>query len=130
MKRLDSIDKSQAIHWCISRQHEGFHGRVNKPDDTCYSYWIGSALDILGHANLIDTITMERYLEKTKSKYGGYGKTPDAYPDLMHSYMGLAGLAIVKSTPLKDFYTPLGCSQRVFDFLKNVHLQQNENKNT
>ena len=124
MNRLDLINKDQALHWCISRQNEGFHGRVNKPDDTCYSYWIGSALDILGHADLIDTKTMETFLDKTISKYGGYGKHPDAYPDVMHSYMGLAGLAIVDSHGLQPLYSPLGCSRRIQEFLISLHANQ------
>ncbi|KAJ3341799.1 Geranylgeranyl transferase type-1 subunit beta, partial [Kappamyces sp. JEL0680] len=45
MGRLDVVDRDRAIHWLISRQSEGFHGRINKPDDTCYGYWIGGALD-------------------------------------------------------------------------------------
>jgi geranylgeranyl transferase type-1 subunit beta len=120
LNKLDLINKEKALEWCISRQHEGFHGRVNKPDDTCYTYWIGSALEILGHADLIDVPAMEAFLDKTISKYGGYGKHPDSYPDVMHSYMGLAGLAIFKSKGLKEFYCPLGCSLEAFEYAKSI----------
>jgi geranylgeranyl transferase type-1 subunit beta len=24
----------------------GFHGRCNKPSDTCYSFWVGASLDV------------------------------------------------------------------------------------
>lgn len=32
--------------WCLNRQTTGFNGRVNKPWDTCYSFWIGSTLKV------------------------------------------------------------------------------------
>jgi geranylgeranyl transferase type-1 subunit beta len=30
--------------WALMKQDKGFHGRVNKPDDTCYAFWIGAIL--------------------------------------------------------------------------------------
>ena len=33
--------------WCLNRQTFGFSGRVNKPWDTCYSFWIGSTLKVI-----------------------------------------------------------------------------------
>lgn len=32
--------------WCILRQQNGFHGRPNKPVDTCYSFWVGATLEV------------------------------------------------------------------------------------
>lgn len=32
--------------WAIFKQTEGFHGRTNKPDDSCYSFWIGASLSV------------------------------------------------------------------------------------
>jgi geranylgeranyl transferase type-1 subunit beta len=50
---LDAENRDDTIHWLVSRQinspdpgHGGFNGRVNKPDDTCYSFWVGGALDV------------------------------------------------------------------------------------
>jgi len=46
--------ENDTIHWLVNRQIDGekdkggFNGRVNKPGDTCYSFWAGGALDILG----------------------------------------------------------------------------------
>lgn len=34
--------------WLVFRQVDGFNGRPNKPVDTCYSFWIGATLKILG----------------------------------------------------------------------------------
>lgn len=33
--------------WCILRQQNGFHGRPNKPVDTCYSFWVGATLEVI-----------------------------------------------------------------------------------
>lgn len=46
LNRLDILTKNSLLHWLISKQNEGFHGRINKPDDTCYGFWIGSCLDV------------------------------------------------------------------------------------
>ena len=47
LDKLDEMNKSGAIHWLVSRQDFGFHGRVNKPDDTCYAYWICGSLQVI-----------------------------------------------------------------------------------
>jgi hypothetical protein len=45
--------ENDTIHWLVNRQIDGdkdkggFNGRVNKPGDTCYSFWAGGALDVL-----------------------------------------------------------------------------------
>lgn len=40
-RELDRIRR-----WCIMRQQNGFHGRPNKPVDTCYSFWVGATLEV------------------------------------------------------------------------------------
>ena len=47
--------------WCLRRQVTsldgigGFQGRCNKDADTCYSFWIGGTLAMIGSATFIDT---------------------------------------------------------------------------
>lgn len=50
---LDSEDTDNTIRWLVNRQigiddndYGGFNGRVNKLADTCYSFWVGGALDV------------------------------------------------------------------------------------
>jgi geranylgeranyl transferase type-1 subunit beta len=43
---LEILQNEKLVYWLISRQDVGFHGRLNKPDDTCYGFWIGSCLDV------------------------------------------------------------------------------------
>uniref|UniRef100_A0A8C7LV56 Protein geranylgeranyltransferase type I subunit beta n=1 Tax=Oncorhynchus mykiss TaxID=8022 RepID=A0A8C7LV56_ONCMY len=38
---------NRICRWCM-RQQNGFHGRPNKPIDTCYSFWVG-LLDVFHH---------------------------------------------------------------------------------
>lgn len=34
------------VKWALWKQDEGFHGRTNKPDDSCYAFWIGGTLKV------------------------------------------------------------------------------------
>lgn len=55
----------------------GFCGRLNKRGDTCYSFWVGGALDVLGHAELMDRQANRRFLlGHTQHILGGFGKLP------------------------------------------------------
>jgi len=48
MNEMDAglLSKQDTIKWCLNRQGSGFHGRANKPEDTCYSFWIGGSLEV------------------------------------------------------------------------------------
>ncbi|GJJ77433.1 geranylgeranyl transferase type-1 subunit beta [Entomortierella parvispora] len=90
------VDKEGTRRWCIQRQTTGFQGRINKPTDTCYSFWVGGSLAILGSFDLVNFEYNRGYLMETQHpSLGGFGKWPDVFPDVMHSYMGLAGLALM-----------------------------------
>ena len=55
----------------------GFCGRINKRGDTCYSFWVGGALDVLGHVGLMDMKANRRFLlGQTQHLIGGFGKLP------------------------------------------------------
>ncbi|KAI5810287.1 terpenoid cyclases/protein prenyltransferase alpha-alpha toroid [Peziza echinospora] len=82
----------------------GFQGRTGKLADTCYSFWVGGSLDILGHASLINhPLNREFLLGKTQHLIGGFGKLPgvEYRPDILHSYMGLVGLSIMGEEGLR-----------------------------
>ncbi|KAF8252757.1 terpenoid cyclases/Protein prenyltransferase [Wilcoxina mikolae CBS 423.85] len=77
----------------------GFHGRCNKKADTCYSFWIGASLDMLKKLYLIDINANRRFLlEKTRHIIGGFMKLPQpgGSPDILHSFLGLAALALMR----------------------------------
>jgi geranylgeranyl transferase type-1 subunit beta len=88
----------------------GFNGRPNKMADTCYCFWNAGALAILSdssahhnhnHSHDLSTLlnipSLHYYLAKTQHVIGGYSKAPGAPPDVMHSYLGLAALALHSS---------------------------------
>lgn len=77
----------------------GFNGRCNKLADTCYSFWVGASLDMLKKLSLIDINANRRFLlEKTRHVIGGFSKLPEpgAIPDILHSFLGLAALALMR----------------------------------
>ncbi|KAI8914412.1 protein geranylgeranyltransferase-like protein type I beta subunit [Gorgonomyces haynaldii] len=109
--KLDQVQKRDSlIHWLVSLQDMGFHGRLNKPDDTCYGFWIGASLDMLGVYSFVDTRALADFLDSTRTIYGGFGKLPQTLPDVMHSALGVSALAIAKQEGYKDLFSPLGIS--------------------
>ena len=80
MNRLHLVPRDKIIRWCLHRQVSGFQGRINKPPDTCYAFWIGASLQLLGGLRFVDAQLLRRFLAMTASKYGGFGKEPDDLP--------------------------------------------------
>jgi len=120
--------KKDTLLWCLSRQGNGFQGRANKPPDTCYSFWIGAAIEILGGYQFVDYEDNKKFLYSTQTIYGGFAKYPEIdFPDILHSYMGVASLAIIpEKTPeiecLPELETRLNMSKKTFEknFPNNV----------
>lgn len=50
MGKFDAAFSPQQLkslkRWLAFRQCQGLHGRPNKPDDTCYSFWVGASLKV------------------------------------------------------------------------------------
>lgn len=80
---------SDVVKWCVMRQRKGFCGRVNKEADTCYSFWIGGTLKLLGFENLINDVNEDFLLEMQDN---GFKRDFDSTPDVMHTYLSLAAL--------------------------------------
>ncbi|EXJ75875.1 uncharacterized protein A1O5_00383 [Cladophialophora psammophila CBS 110553] len=81
----------------------GFCGRCGKIADTCYCFWNVGALAILQQHHLVDVDSLRRYLlGKVTHIIGGFAKSPGELPDLLHSYLGLATLAIYNEPGLKE----------------------------
>ncbi|XP_061338348.1 geranylgeranyl transferase type-1 subunit beta isoform X2 [Gastrolobium bilobum] len=58
------IDVPLLLDWILQRQGNdgGFQGRRNKPSDTCYAFWIGAVLRILGGCNFVDNKALRGFL--------------------------------------------------------------------
>lgn len=89
-------DRESLLTWCLMNQGSGYCGRPNKPQDSCYSFWVGASIRLLGAEHLTNSIANAAHLlQCAHCKLGGFSKHEDGYPDLMHSYMALAGLSII-----------------------------------
>ena len=68
MNRLEALTSDQLEKikkWSIFRQKSGFHGRPNKPVDTCYSFWVGASLKV------DNTLSYDYHCKGSCSKLGG-----------------------------------------------------------
>lgn len=89
-----SGDLEALTRWLVFRQQEGFQGRCNKDPDTCYAFWNGAALQLLGKHHLVNIPSCRDFVLSCQFPFGGLCKYPDAVPDVMHSYYSLAWLSI------------------------------------
>lgn len=106
----------EALNLNDTKYFIGSNGRLNKHPDTCYSFWVGASLDMIGKTSLIDTEGTRRWLiEKTQHMIGGFGKEPGYPPDIYHSYLGLAALSIVGTPGLKKLDAALCISEDAKD---------------
>ncbi|RSL39256.1 hypothetical protein CEP53_014201, partial [Fusarium sp. AF-6] len=91
--------------------HVGFNGRWNKKADTCYCWWVGGTLAMLGNSSIINAPPSRRYiLDITQHQIGGFSKAVGGPPDMYHAYLGLAALSTMGETDLKEFDVGLCCS--------------------
>ncbi|KAG7223471.1 hypothetical protein INR49_015575 [Caranx melampygus] len=75
-RELDRIRR-----WCIMRQQTGFHGRPNKPVDTCYSFWVGATLELLDVFQYTNFDKNRSFILSTQDRLvGGFAKWPDSHP--------------------------------------------------
>ncbi|MCJ1474673.1 hypothetical protein MMC13_003333 [Lambiella insularis] len=99
----------------------GFSGRCNKFADTCYSFWAGGTLGILKKVHLLSYHSIRKYLlEKTQHMIGGFGKMPGDPPDILHSYLGLAALAVIKEPGLRSIDATLCISVSAREHLEGL----------
>mmetsp|Transcript_15305 Transcript_15305/g.44450 ORF Transcript_15305/g.44450 Transcript_15305/m.44450 type:complete len:264 (-) Transcript_15305:1467-2258(-) len=106
------------LRWCVSRQVSkkdydggsgGVQGRPNKAEDTCYSYWIGGTLQLLGEADstasrakecesFLDEKLLTSYVLRSQTPMGGFSKVIGAGPDVLHSFYSVAWLSLVSNS--------------------------------
>jgi geranylgeranyl transferase type-1 subunit beta len=91
---MDDAWRKDLIRWCVHRQVIGMQGRPNKAQDTCYSYWIGGTLRLLGEDGLLHHEQLQTFVMKCQTKMGGFSKVLGSYPDLLHSYYSLSYLSL------------------------------------
>ncbi|KAG5051278.1 hypothetical protein AAZX31_02G088100 [Glycine max] len=107
------IDAPLLLDWILQRQGTdgGFQGRPNKSSDTCYAFWIGAVLRILGGFKFVDNKALRGFLLSCQYKYGGFSKFPGEYPDLYHSYYGFTAFSLLEESGLKSLFSELGITE-------------------
>jgi len=83
----------------------GMCGRLCKPADTCYAFWAGASLHLLGQSHLASKSALRHYLLALTQHQimGGFSKFPgDKWADLYHSYLGLAALSLVSTVAERE----------------------------
>jgi len=107
--------------WLLFRQEDGFNGRPNKPVDSCYSFWIGSALKILNAFQFTNFEKNREYLLLAEDRIaGGFSKWPGSTTDPFHTYFSLCGLSFMDEPGLQEVMPSLNISQRAFERLKHI----------
>ncbi|XP_048515457.1 geranylgeranyl transferase type-1 subunit beta [Athalia rosae] len=121
-KTLTEKQMNRLRYWCLMRQVGGFHGRPNKHEDTCYSFWVGATLQILGARHFTDATENRAYVLTTQdSVLGGLAKFDNSPPDPLHTYLGLCGLSLLGEPGLQGVNAALNISQSAFAQLEEIH---------
>jgi geranylgeranyl transferase type-1 subunit beta len=97
-------ERSDLEAWCLRRQASpqaspqaapdgfvgGMTGRPNKDPDTCYSFWIGGALTLVGSFGLVHRQSVGAFVATCEVPFiGGFSKNPGENPDILHSFYSL-----------------------------------------
>lgn len=127
MGRLEALGETRLeslTAWCLQRQvpGSGYMGRPNKPEDTCYSFWVGATLAILGRLDMTDTSASRNYVLSTQDPVtGGMAKWVDSGVDPLHTYMGLSGLSLQGEAGIERVDPCLNITVRARQWLESLH---------
>ncbi|CAD5212416.1 unnamed protein product [Bursaphelenchus okinawaensis] len=119
-KQLEKLKR-----WALQKQDVGFHGRPNKPDDSCYAFWVGATLWMLNAHHLVEEKSLRGFLMETQDDcIGGFAKYIDSNSDILHTYFGIAALSIFGEAGLCPVYPPLNIPMRAFEHLCKLNRFQ------
>lgn len=98
--------------WLAERQNRsdgGLNGRPEKSSDVCYSWWVLASLEILGKTDWISREALESFIESCQdAESGGIADAPGNYPDVWHTFFGIAGLSLLRCSR-DDILTMFEC---------------------
>ncbi len=92
------MDTESLGWWLAERQLPcgGLNGRPEKKEDVCYSWWVLSALSILGRMSWIDRDKLGQFILSCQDREaGGISDRPGNMADVFHTYFGIAGLSLL-----------------------------------
>ncbi|XP_066977343.1 geranylgeranyl transferase type-1 subunit beta [Macrobrachium rosenbergii] len=121
---LSQSQRQRLIRWLVNRQSAegGLQGRPNKRSDTCYTFWIGASLKLLGGIDFLDLEALRQFVLSTQDPItGGLAKYPNTHPDGLHTYLGISGLSLLKKDDLRLVDPALNISERAVKHLNLLH---------
>jgi geranylgeranyl transferase type-1 subunit beta len=119
---LSGDNKARCVAWCAQRQGAGFQGRPNKPEDSCYSFWTGGTLALLGAYQVVDKQRLCGFVCGCQFDMGGIAKWPQTHPDALHTFLPLMGTSLTRQVPgLQPVYAALAISERAAKRLNEIH---------
>ncbi|CAH8550104.1 unnamed protein product [Heterobilharzia americana] len=134
-----SKSRNRLVKWLLNLQTEGFHGRIGKPDDTCYTFWVCASLKMLNCHHLVDKNAVISFVTRCwDDVVGAFKKIPEEQctPDPLHTYLSLSGLSCLrdKDSAIKhmdndvtnfnsDVYHALNIPESTYDLLQQIHLR-------
>ncbi|GAB5364016.1 hypothetical protein AAMO2058_000933400 [Amorphochlora amoebiformis] len=92
------IDQNLLGWWLCERQLPcgGLNGRPEKREDVCYSWWVLSALSVLGKIPWIQREKLAGFILSCQDpKDGGFSDRPENMPDVFHTFFGVAALSLL-----------------------------------
>ena len=97
-RSLHLLDCDLLCWWLAERQCDsgGLNGRPEKQADVCYSWWILSALSILGRTDWINSDRLAAFILRCQDdEDGGIADRPNDMADVFHTFFGIAGLSLL-----------------------------------
>lgn len=71
---------------------------------------------------MVDVEALRQFVLSTQDPItGGLAKYPDSHPDGLHTYLGMAGLALLARDSLRPIDPALNISQRALHHLHSLH---------
>jgi geranylgeranyl transferase type-1 subunit beta len=129
MNKLSALPRPEnLIRWAILNQGDGFKGRPEKPQDTCYSFWVGATMSMMGVYDLTNREGNRKFNLSCQTMRGGFGKQEACGPDLLHSCYGLCGLSFMGLDNLLPLEPRLGLTQRAAAHLGLPPLNSRQGK--
>ena len=131
---LEPKVREKCQKWLSFKLDESFHGRPNKQDDTCYTWWVGGALKLLNNEEAFVNSQILKCLDfiiQTQDGItGGLAKLPDCPPDPLHTYLGLSGLALVPFGELRPVDAELNITKRARNHLETLNSKKTNGSTT
>lgn len=87
---------ARLLAWAIRLQGAGYRGRLGKARDSCYSFWVGATVRLLGAARLLTPGANREFVLRCVDARGGFGRDPLAQAEILHTFYGTAGLALMQ----------------------------------